>query len=877
MFRHVFFRHFFLCLRLCLGLWALLPGSAVLAQLPLPPQADSAAMFLRQLFNWGHDPIYVFKDDNDGANSFAPHLEGNPAVEVTHCSENAQPEGRSNAKVAFHFDNAGAPFSIWRYTYAFENFGTNRGLDLQKATRLYFRVKGQGVVEALAGGTNRPPFYDPFYPFQDGLDVRSTGFISLTDDWTEYWINLKDSTFWVFLDSTAGANNKFPEINLMGSINQLSLLTSADAGAGHTCIRAKWTGNNASQWAGAFFFPPGQSWLSTHGYDLSEIQSVRFKAKLSQPGKIKALLGKDGDMAELSKVFTLDTGWTWITWDLPQNVNYSNIVGGFGFTVGGVEQTPSGSSLFLDSIHYAGVYLQTDLSQVITGFALAADRAHNPDSAVVYFDDVRFDTDRLDSAHFAQSFITTKNPLDFSQRNSAHTYDNALTALAFLALFQETQDEQYLHDARLIGDAFLLAMDRNPAGTSGPLLNVYGSGLQPYFDGTMKMPSWYDEQLGESLTDVGFFGSSTGNIAWAGLALLSLYDVACEQKYLDGARRLADWCLENTQTGFGFTGGLEGWPGAQQFATWKSTEHNLDLVPLLDRLYAATGETAYQAGADNARSFVQAMWSADQGCFFTGTTTDGQTPNTQNIPLDPQTWYVQALRDSTSFYTGCMAWARNNCYLPLVNNPDYPSALWGFDFNTDKDGIWYEGTAQAALSYRMLGQHAFADSLLLACEYAQSHGPRADGRGIVAADRDHVSTGFNWEYHNRLHAAPAAWYLFAKLCVNPYYSEKLTQCESVSAPAVNPAGAPVPTAFPNPFMEHTCIAFSLKKSAPVELSVFDMQGRKMRTLLSGRVEAGTHHTIWNGKTDAGTEAPGGIYACVLKVAGKKSAIVISRM
>jgi hypothetical protein len=65
--------------------------------------------------------------------------------------------------------------------------------------------------------------------------------------------------------------------------------------------------------------------------------------------------------------------------------------------------------------------------------------------------------------------------------------------------------------------------------------------------------------------------------------------------------------------------------------------------------------------------------------------------------------------------------------------------------------------------------------------------------------------------------------------------------------------------YPNPFNPQTTISFNLPKSGRVELSVFDIRGRLVRTLMDGVVEAGTHSSVWNGRNDQGAEAASGTY------------------
>jgi flagellar hook assembly protein FlgD len=45
----------------------------------------------------------------------------------------------------------------------------------------------------------------------------------------------------------------------------------------------------------------------------------------------------------------------------------------------------------------------------------------------------------------------------------------------------------------------------------------------------------------------------------------------------------------------------------------------------------------------------------------------------------------------------------------------------------------------------------------------------------------------------------------------------------------------------------------------VRVEVFDLAGRRVRTLVQGFLPAGAHTTSWNGRTDAGDRAVAGIY------------------
>ena len=70
--------------------------------------------------------------------------------------------------------------------------------------------------------------------------------------------------------------------------------------------------------------------------------------------------------------------------------------------------------------------------------------------------------------------------------------------------------------------------------------------------------------------------------------------------------------------------------------------------------------------------------------------------------------------------------------------------------------------------------------------------------------------------------------------------------------------------FPNPFNPSTSIPFALPSAAQVRLSVFNVLGQQVRTLLDREVEAGYHRLAWDGRDDAGRQAGAGVYFYLLE-------------
>lgn len=74
--------------------------------------------------------------------------------------------------------------------------------------------------------------------------------------------------------------------------------------------------------------------------------------------------------------------------------------------------------------------------------------------------------------------------------------------------------------------------------------------------------------------------------------------------------------------------------------------------------------------------------------------------------------------------------------------------------------------------------------------------------------------------------------------------------------------------YPNPFNPTTTIDFTVESRARVDLSVFDVAGRRIRILASGiHSPARVHRVHWNGRDDAGQPVASGVYFCRLVTEG----------
>jgi hypothetical protein len=90
-----------------------------------------------------------------------------------------------------------------------------------------------------------------------------------------------------------------------------------------------------------------------------------------------------------------------------------------------------------------------------------------------------------------------------------------------------------------------------------------------------------------------------------------------------------------------------------------------------------------------------------------------------------------------------------------------------------------------------------------------------------------------------------------------------SEVQSVSVPDV----IALDRNFPNPFNPSTIVPVSVPSEVTFDLTVFDVLGRKVRLLFSGKAGRGKHFFEWDGKDDLGRNVSSGIYLCQVTTSG----------
>ena len=514
---------------------------------------------------------------------------------------------------------------------------------------------------------------------------------------------------------------------------------------GSSCIRCEQT-TLLGDWGGWLFLngflPEGSSEPQLNdgsaegqGLDLSSATELRFYAR-----------GEEG--GEAVEFFTCGFGYKSETGE--RTVPYPD--SSQKLSLGTIELTTDWQEYRLDLT--AGY----NLSYIVCGFGyvLSGGEAGEKEN-VFYLDDIAFSGDFESGGHYMLRSYDTDN---IYIKNAAFSYDNALAAMAFISDGEPEKAQKLL-------DSFVYAVE-NDRYLPGRVRNAYASGDITAFPGwndAARLPGWYDNKTGEWYEDRYQTGSNVGNTSYVALALLQYDALYGNEKYVETAKALMDWVIENcSDSGYGFTGGYDGWPeGGNETTypfTYKSIEHNIDAYAAFRRLFVKTGDERYKEAAASAFALIASMYDEEKGLFYTGTRDDGVTPSKDNTVLDAQVWAWLALQDRFEPYMDA---------LKIVDKMETKEGGYPFCAANVNGGWWAEGTAYTALMYRLLGDEQKADSALEALEKIQ-----LESGLFPAATVDNLSTGFGlfdgspWEYSTAPHLAPTAWFVMAVNGFNPY-------------------------------------------------------------------------------------------------------------
>ena len=103
-------------------------------------------------------------------------------------------------------------------------------------------------------------------------------------------------------------------------------------------------------------------------------------------------------------------------------------------------------------------------------------------------------------------------------------------------------------------------------------------------------------------------------------------------------------------------------------------------------------------------------------------------------------------------------------------------------------------------------------------------------------------------------------------CIEDHMGDQdTTNCEQVSIiDETLPITYKLHNAYPNPFNPVTTIRYELPEDGLVNITIYDMMGRRVKTLINDQQTTGYRSTQWNATNDAGSTVSAGIYLYMIQ-------------
>jgi hypothetical protein len=130
----------------------------------------------------------------------------------------------------------------------------------------------------------------------------------------------------------------------------------------------------------------------------------------------------------------------------------------------------------------------------------------------------------------------------------------------------------------------------------------------------------------------------------------------------------------------------------------------------------------------------------------------------------------------------------------------------------------------------------------------------------VGIENYYHTTGLEYLYCRHYDTHPTACVLDSGLAIKFTTIAPENFAEVEELPEYTPTDFALPQNYPNPFNSSTIISFDLREASFVNLSIYDISGREVASIVNGQRSMGAHQVVWDAEG-----LPSGIYFVKLKV------------
>ena len=230
-----------------------------------------------------------------------------------------------------------------------------------------------------------------------------------------------------------------------------------------------------------------------------------------------------------------------------------------------------------------------------------------------------------------------------------------------------------------------------------------------------------------------------------------------------------------------------------------------------------------------------------------------------NLPLDLYSWRSLAFYKEGGYY--------KNLVLIPGNDKRFRKEVYfngkeatGFYSSADSSvqNVWLDGSGQMVCAFYFAG---YADT---AEYYSNQLDSFLIDRNIYGTESlalpytANKTGGYDWVDINKGFSSACAWYIFAKEKFNPFALEKYTTTD-INKNNTEEFNYNFERNYPNPFNLTTKIEYSVPFPQEVKITIYDILGNTVKTLYDGFSKSGINKIDWNATNDQNSVVSSGIY------------------
>ena len=291
--------------------------------------------------------------------------------------------------------------------------------------------------------------------------------------------------------------------------------------------------------------------------------------------------------------------------------------------------------------------------------------------------------------------------------------------------------------------------------------------------------------------------------------------------------------------------------------------------------------------ADGSFACVQDtfVWEKETNQVRLAAVDSGIWVDKMEMELLPEQAATQNLLKNPGFEMGSNFWVANNCTITVVDSPVHSGekallvherkAFWAAPQQNITDLLNQKGPGVYTLRafVRAIADTGVYGKVTVMLDYNGEKHYFGNSARLDTASWTEITARVTLQWQGTLDAAKFYVETLKPYNGNFYADDACLTLDSAFTAIGGSLSVLVPTTlrisnFPNPFNPQTTIRFDLPAAGKVRLEIFDVRGRKIRTLLDTAMPSGVHKIIWNACDNRHRPVASGIYFACLQTGSR---------